>query len=198
MKDSTSDGEMLTVFDLVQYYYCPRKVYFLQVLRVPVVPKRKMIYGQREQEEERKRVKERKDVFGIPRDDVEKIIRKMYIEDLKIRLCGQIDYVLKLKNGTIIPVDVKYTDFVTVHRNWKKQMTAYALLLESEFNCKVDKGVFYFPQQKESVFLEITSDDKRFVIIDLERIRELIRSERIPRKVSEKKCEYCEVRRYCV
>ncbi|MDI6903700.1 MAG: CRISPR-associated protein Cas4 [Methanocellales archaeon] len=199
MRDSTNAGKpILNVFDLSQYYYCPRKVYFLTVMGVPATPRKKMSYGKKEQEKERKRVTERKDVFGIPRDEVEEVLHKVYVEDRKIGLIGQVDTVLKLKNGTILPVDVKYTNFVRVYRNWKKQLTAYALLLSSEFGCDVNEGILYFPKQKEHVRVDISKEDKDFVLMDLEKLRGLMASEHIPRKTDEKKCRYCEVARYCV
>lgn len=189
---------MLSVFDLGQYYYCPRKVYFLRVMEVPIVIKKKMNYGREEQEKERKRVIERKDVFGFKREEVEEVIEKLHIESKKIGLVGNIDIVLRLKNGEIIPVDIKYSDFVFAQRHWKKQLTAYSMLLDEKFNCKVSRGIIYFSEQNESLFVEITEEDKNFVLMDLEKIRELFRTESIPRKTDEGKCKYCEVIKYCV
>lgn len=157
-----------------------------------------MGYGKEEQEKERKRVTERKDVFGIPREYVDDVITKLYIEDYRIGLCGQIDVVIKLKDGTMLPVEIKYTDFVEAYRGRKKQLTAYAMLIESDFGCKVDTGILYFPIQNEQIEVEITEEDKNYVLKDLEKISDLIASEKIPRKVEKKKCEYCEVKRYCV
>ena len=190
--------EKINVFDLVQYYYCPRKIYFLRVMEVPVVIKRKMEHGREEQEKERKRVLERKDVFGIKREEIEDIIEKLHLESEKIGLVGNIDIVLRLKNKDFVPVDIKYSDFVFAQRHWKKQLTAYSMLLEEKFNCKVNKGILYFCEQNESLFVDINEDDKNFVLVDLEKIRDLFRTEVIPKKTDESKCRYCEVIKYCV
>lgn len=198
MKDSTYDGEVLNVSDLVQYYYCPRKVYFLKVMGVPFKPRKKMTFGKDEQKREKKRVTERKDVFGLPREELDQILRKVHILNPIIGLYGQIDVVLKHKNGELLPVDIKYSDFVQVARHWKKQLTAYAMLLDFKFDTTVRKGILYFPKQKEHLGVGITEEDKKFVLRDLETIRELIRTEIVPRKVDESKCRYCEVAKYCV
>jgi len=86
-----------------------------------------------------------------------------------------------------------------VKKHWKKQITSYSLLIEGEYEVEeVSRGVIYFPEQNEPISVDITQEDKEFLLKDIERIRDLIESERVPRKVSEKKCSYCEVKRYCV
>jgi len=134
-----ADKFMLTVSDLVQYHYCPRKVYFLKVMGVPTVQRK-----------------------------------------------------------TIIPIEIKYSDFVAAYRGRKKQLTAYAMLLESKYGKKVRKGILYFPEQNEQIEVEISEEDKKYVLRDLEKIRAMIKSERMPGKVEESKCKYCEVAKYCV
>ena len=157
-----------------------------------------MTFGKEEENKERKRVTERKDVFGIERDQIEEALFKLYIEDKSIGLCGLADTVLRLKDGRIIPIDIKYSDFVSVRRHWKKQLTAYAILLSNKFETNVDCGILYFPEQNKQIFVDITKEDKKFLLLDIEKVRELIISERIPRKVDENKCRYCEVKKYCV
>lgn len=73
-----------------------------------------------------------------------------------------------------------------------------SLLLDREYGTEVEKGVIYYPEQNKNITVDITEEDKEFLLLDIERVRQLIESERIPRKVSEKKCGYCEVKRYCV
>ncbi|MEM3710205.1 MAG: hypothetical protein QXL46_04805 [Nitrososphaerales archaeon] len=49
MKASGYDGKIIIdVWDIVQYYYCPRKIYFLRTLGTPILKKRKMIEGKEE------------------------------------------------------------------------------------------------------------------------------------------------------
>ncbi len=185
--------------DLAQYYYCPRKIYFLKTMDVPVQPKPKMKLGKEEEEKERKRFLERKKVFGFDREKIENVEFKTYLESEEIGLCGIVDTLVTLEDGEKVPIDVKYTDSASVKKHWKKQITSYSLLIEGEYEVEeVSRGVIYFPEQNEPISVDITQEDKEFLLKDIERIRDLIESERVPRKVSEKKCSYCEVKRYCV
>ena len=185
----------VSVSDLVQYYYCPRKVYFSKVLGLPTVHKRKMEFGKEEHQKEHRRSKERKSVYGFDRKDVEAVYHKLYVEYEEIGLFGQIDTVLELKDGSLVPVEVKYSNFVTVFKNWKKQLVAYALLLEKRFGKEVKKGVLYFPKQRKKLIVYITAEDKKFVMKDIKEIRKLVKSEKMPR--GRDRCGYCEMRKFC-
>jgi CRISPR-associated exonuclease Cas4 len=88
MNASTYVGDVLSVFDLVQYTYCPRKVYFLKVLGVPARIRRKMEYGKAVQEREKRRLRERKDVYGFKREEVEEILHNLAVENLKVGIRG--------------------------------------------------------------------------------------------------------------
>jgi len=95
-------------------------------------------------------------------------------------------------------VGSKYTDALAVQRGFRKQLVAYALLLDHGFDAVTKRGILYFPQQKKVHEAPITEEDKRFLVKDLEAIRRILAEERLPTKVSKEKCGYCEVRRYCV
>jgi len=198
MRGSTSDGDSITVSDIAQYFYCPRKVYFLKTLGVPVVARAKMEYGKEVHERERRRMLERKRIYGFDREEVEEVLQGLQIEDPEVGLRGKLDVVLKLRTGEFIPVDTKYTDEVVVQRQYRKQLHAYALLLDYKFKTRVVRGIIYFSKQREVRVIEITEEDKAALRRDIERIKRLIDSEAMPRAVSRDKCKYCEVEKYCV
>lgn len=198
MRGSTSDGDSITVSDIVQYFYCPRKIYFLKTLGVPVVVRAKMEYGKEVHERERRRMLERTQIYGFERSEVEEVLQGLQIEDLEIGLRGKVDVVLKLRTGEFIPVDTKYTDEVWVQKQYRKQLHAYALLLDHRFKTNVVTGVIYFSKQKETRTIKITEEDKRALRRNIEYIKRIIASEVMPRGVSQEKCEYCEVKKYCV
>jgi len=54
MKASGLDGnkQVINVWDILQYYYCPRKVYFLKVLGVPPIYKWEIKEGEEEHKKE--------------------------------------------------------------------------------------------------------------------------------------------------
>ncbi|MGF3499557.1 MAG: CRISPR-associated protein Cas4 [Candidatus Methanosuratincola sp.] len=202
MSLSTSGGEpvqpMVSVSDVVQYFYCPRKVYYLKVLGVPFKVRRKMEVGREEDERAEDRLYGRKTVYGLDRAEVDEVLHNLYIEDSDLGLAGQVDTVLRLRGGEQIPVDSKYTEEVAVHRHYRKQLVAYSVLLERRFGTVVSRGILYFTKQREPVEVGISAEDKAALLKDLEAIRRVLEGESIPRKVSERKCGYCEVARYCV
>jgi len=152
--------EWIQVSDITQFFYCPRKVYFRRVLGLEIAPRPKMELGREEHEKEHERVEHRKNVYGIKREEISKICHDLMIESEKLGLYGKIDSVVFLESGEIIPVELKYTHTPEVIRNWRKQLTAYALLLEDKYNTRVRRGIFYFQQQKKVVEVEITHQDK--------------------------------------
>jgi CRISPR-associated exonuclease Cas4 len=188
-------GEV-SVSDLVQYYFCPRKVYFLRVAELQVPPRSKMRLGTEEHEREHRRIKERRNVYGLAANDVRCVSHNVFTE-ADCGLYGQIDTLVTLTNGNVVPVEVKYSDRVTIFRQWKKQMTAYAFLLRS-LGHRVTYGVIYFPRQKTTVNIPVYSDDLDHILKDVAKVKSLLEGEKMPRGVREEKCTYCEVRKFCV
>lgn len=185
----------ISVSDIVQYAYCPRKIYFLKTAGLPLAERKKMEYGKGEHTREHRRSGERKQVYGFERDDVRRVHHGLYVEDVKIGLYGQIDTVVELKDGSLVPVEVKYSQFASVFKNWKKQLVAYAVLLEAKFDRKVKRGVLYFPKQRKRIDVDIMSEDKEFLLRDMESIRKIVREEKMPR--GRDRCGYCEMKKFC-
>jgi len=198
MRGSTYDGDSITVGDIVQYFYCPRKVYFLKTLGVPVVVRHKMEYGKEVHELEERRMLERKQIYGFERDKIEEVLQGLQIEAPEIGLRGKVDVALRLRTGEFIPVDTKFTDVVDVQLQYRKQLHAYALLLDYRFGTRVKQGVLYFSQQHESRVVEISEEDKMALRRSIDQIKRIIASETTPRRVAPEKCQYCEVKKYCV
>ncbi len=193
----TGTKEMLQVSDITQYFYCPRKVYFMRTLGIKVPARHKMDTGKEEHSREHRRVKERKTVYGFKPEEIVKVLHQLPVEAPEYRLHGRVDTVLVLQDDEVVPVDVKYSDFMEVKRNWKKQLVAYALLLETKFGKKVKRGFLYFPSKKDKIEVKISEEDKRAIIKDIEQILELIKSEKMPPVHQGNKCNYCEMRKFC-
>ncbi len=198
MRGSTYAGDGLTVSDIVQYYYCPRKVYFLRVMDVPAGVRRKMEYGDEEHEREKRRMLERREIYGFERGDVAEVLLDLQVESRRLGLRGKLDAALRMKDGELLPVENKYTDFAVPQRHYLKQLYSYALLLEEWDGRAVKRGIIYFSQQKKPVIVEITSEDKESIMRDIQAIERMLASEEPPRAVSPEKCRYCEVEKYCI
>jgi CRISPR-associated protein Cas4 len=163
-----------------------------------VVVRHKMEYGKEVHELEERRMLERKQIYGFDREEVGEVLQGLQIEAPEIGLRGKVDVALRLRTGEFIPVDTKYTDVVEVQLQYRKQLHAYALLLDHKFGTRVTRGVLYFSQQHESRVVEIAEEDKEALRRIIDQIKRIIASEVIPRKVSPEKCQYCETKKYCV
>jgi len=184
---------VISVFDILKYYYCPREFYLLKVLKVPFRAKTKMVYGkvQQEKEEERKLIK---NFFG---EELKDIQFGVYLEDLDLGLTGIVDALVFLNNGDIVPLEMKYTDFTDLNLQKKKQIYAYAKLIETSFRKSVNYGYILFIKQRRIKKIPVTADDKLFIINDVTKLKKILEEEKIPPYTHSRKCNYCEVKRFC-
>lgn len=187
---------MISSNDLYEYHYCPREVYFMKKLGLPS-QKRKMQLGREEQQKEVKRLSEREDIFGIQRTEILHIEHNKYLESKELELCGIMDCLLTLKSGEKIPVDIKYTDYAYITQGRAKQIIAYALLLDKNYGCRATKGIIYYPKQNARDVINITQEDKKMLLLDLIKIKNILISDKLPRKTSYKKCKYCGYLKVC-
>lgn len=140
------DGKpIVDAWDIVQYYYCPRKLYFLKTLGVPYSLRKKMEKGAEDHVKEIKRLAERKSVFDLQRNEVKAIHHRLRLESKGLGLVGQVDIVLETEEGAVIPVEVKCSEYTEAFIGRKKQLTAYALLLEEAFGRMVNRAIIYYP-----------------------------------------------------
>jgi len=196
MKASGNVGEF-TVLDLTIFHYCPREFYFYKKLGFRPLPQKKMEFAKGQHEREKKREHRRKVTYGFPSQEIEEVLHDVPVENPELGLCGKIDTVLKLKNGRILPVETKYSDLCYPTRAWRKQIIAYVSLLEKTLKQKVTHGLLYFLPSKRALLIEVRAEEKRELERDVERMREILLSDSIPRPIAAERCKYCEVARYC-
>jgi CRISPR-associated exonuclease Cas4 len=196
MKGSGSAGE-ISAWEVYQYFYCRRKLYFIRKLGVYPPERKKMLASGGEHGREQKRSERRKTIYGFPREEVDRVLKDIPAVDEELGLFGRADTVLKLKVGELVPVDVKFSDLPFVSLPWRKQMVAYAVLLEKKFGVRIRRGLIYLLPSKRVLWVNITNEDKVALGRDLEKMRKMISSDAIPRKASSERCGYCEVKKFC-
>lgn len=190
---------MIDVWDLSQYYYCPNKFYFYKVFGIETKTRSKMDFASEEHVKEKKRVKERKEIFGFKKDLVEKILFDVYLESKREQLKGRVDAVIILKDGNLIPIELKYSSFTNIQLNWRKQLIAYALLLAENYKKKVKQGVLYYTSQKRAEKIRFTDLDFDLLRKDIKKLHQILKKELKPAVLkSNKKCAYCELENICV
>jgi len=196
MSGSSRGGEF-SVWEVYQYFYCPRKLYFIRKLGLYPPERKKMGLGAGQHEMEQERTERRKKIYGFQAEDVEEVLHDIPVEDGELGLFGRVDTVLRLKSGEVIPVDVKYSDLPRVSRAWRKQMVAYSVLLERALGVRIRRGLVYLLPSRRVLWVNLHAEDRAELERDLERMRELVSSDRVPRPVSEEHCGYCEVEKFC-
>lgn len=179
---------MIDVSDVVQYLYCPRKLYFIKVMGLRIT-KPKMNIGKEIHENVAKSLRRRK-IDG-------EILENVYLESRKYGIKGCVDAIIR-RGEEYIPIDIKFSKFRSLFYGWKMQLVAYAILVEENFGCRVKKAYIYLTEEKDWIEVEIMPEDKEALAKIIRKVEEIIRKEKYPQASKSKKCNYCEVSKLCV
>lgn len=158
---------------------------------------KKMELGKLEHEQEKRRDRRRRALYGIDKEEIRRVWHDVMVEDPELGLYGRVDTALELNSGEWVPVEVKYSDLGFVTRAWRKQMLAYACLLERTKGVKVRRALFYFLPSKRAVWINLQAEEKAELEKDVERMRQVASSDSIPPPVDISRCKYCEMFKYC-
>lgn len=190
---------MITPSEVMEYLYCPRFTYFLNVLRIDQNEDKrfKVQKGRRIHEDRMKNNK------AYMRKKIPTIKKEMdiYLADPELGIRGIVDEVLWLKNGTLAPVDYKYTPHKeTVYRTHKYQLVMYGLLLEKAYNMTVKRGyISYIRGGSKTKEVEINAQLREKVLSVVKEIMQIIMSENLPKKTKYQiRCHDCTYKNICV
>ncbi len=190
---------MITPSEVIEYLYCPRFTYYLNVLRIDQYEKNryKVQKGRRVHEERLNHNKNylRKKIPVIKKET------NVYLADPVLRVRGIVDEVLYLEDESLSPVDYKfspYKDFV--FKTHKVQMCLYALLIEKNYQKPVKKGyIAYIRGGSKTCEVDITDKMKSDARAIVDSILEIIVGERLPGKTKNKvRCIDCTYKNICV
>lgn len=130
---------MITPSEIIEHIYCPRFTYFMNCLNIPQheTQRYKVLKG-RELHEKREKtnIDYLRKRLGVVNKEV-----SVYIASRSLGIRGVIDEVLHLSNGTIAPLDYKYTEFTEfTYQTHKVQSTLYAMALMENYDRPVNRG----------------------------------------------------------
>lgn len=184
---------LFTITDLKQYMYCPRVFYYHTCLPDVRPITYKMQAGIEAHETEPKRAARRSlEVVGAP-DGTRHF--EVAVQSLTLGLTGRLDEVIETPTECI-PVDYKLARQAGEH--FKIQLTAYAMLLEEQFQVKVKRGLLYLIPLRKSLDVPITPALRQKVMQALEEMRRIAMTEWMPTPPSNhRQCVDCEFRRFC-
>ena len=131
----------ITPSHIIQYLYCPRFTYFEYVLAIPQYEE-KLFKVQKGREVHEQKNKQNADYLRKKIGVIEKHTNQ-YLTNSYLR--GEVDEILLLKNETMAPLDFKFAVYKDkIYDTYKTQLYCYALLIEDNFNKKVEKGFLVY------------------------------------------------------
>ncbi len=190
---------MITPSEVIEHLFCPRFTYFMNCLNIPQHEelRYKVLKGRSLHE---RRETENQDYLRKKIGCVNKEI-SVYIASKKLGVRGVIDEVLYLDDGTLAPLDYKYTEYNEfTYETYKIQSVLYALLIEENYNKPVKKGFICYTKTGNKL-KEIIYNDEDFCYTKdiVKEIFDVILKGFYPKKTKyQNKCIDCCYRNICV
>ena len=188
----------VTPSEVIEYLFCPRFIYYMNVLNIE------------QHEHKRKLVNKGRDIHALKMVRNKDYLRKkigaidkeidVYLSSEKYKLVGRIDEVLFLKDNTAAPMDYKYAFWENrIYKTLKMQQTLYALLIEENFDKKVEKAFLVYVRSKNHLeAIHITENMKKEAMEIVNEIFDILNLNYFPKKTKDKnKCLDCTYRNLC-
>lgn len=193
------DFQYITPSEVIEYMFCPRFVYYLNVLKVD------------QHEHRRHLVKKGRDIHAMKLVQNKNYLRKkagaidklqdVYLGSERLKLVGRVDEVLFLNDGSAAPLDYKYAAWENrIYKTYMVQQALYALLIEESFDKPVNRAFIVYVRSKNHLEeIKITLAFKAKVQKIIDSIFQMINLSLYPQvKISQRKCEDCTYRNLCV
>src|SRR3972149_1901148 len=190
---------MITPSEVIEHLYCPRFTYFMNWLNIPHHEelRYKVMKGRKLHEE---REKENREYLRRKIGCIAKEI-SVYVASPAIRVRGVVDEVLTLADGSMTPLDYKYTEYRDyLFETHKVQSVLYAMLIREAYEKPVYKGYICYAKDgavlKEIVYKEADFKYAKDVVDD---IFSVIVKGKCPKKTSwRNRCVDCCYKNICV
>ena len=195
----TESTPMITPSEVLEYVYCPRFIWFMNVQNIPQhEDKRYKVLKGREvhqrRETDNKQYLRRK--LGVVKREI-----SVYLASSKLRLRGVVDEVLWLRDETMAPLDYKYTeDRDEVFKTHRLQVIMYAMLIREVYGAEVKKGfVGYIRRGSHIHEVPVTEKDIREIARIIEDIFAIIATGKLPKRTPHRvRCHDCCYKNICV
>jgi CRISPR-associated exonuclease Cas4 len=202
MSDCTLDTErtpMITPSEVLEHAFCPRFTWFMNVQHIQQHEDKrfKVLKGR---DVHRRRATENRDYLRRKIGAVKREI-DVYLASPRLRLRGIVDEVLWLKDGTLAPLDYKFTAArEAVFKTHETQLVLYAMLISETYGQPVERGfAAYVRGGSRLLEVAITSDAMAQATSLIEQIFEIIHTDRLPRRTASRlRCADCCYKNICV
>jgi len=187
----------VTPSQIIEYLYCPRYTYFEYVLGIPQHEDKyyKVVKGREIHDD---KLNQNKDYIR-KRIGVVKKYTDVYFSETRIR--GEVDEVLLLNDGTMAPLDYKFTEYKDrIFNTYKIQSYCYAIMIEKTFDRVVNRGYIVFTRSKNLIKeIDIPLDKKEIIYQIVDNILLIIEDNMYPKATKYKKqCPDCSYRNICI
>ena len=179
--------------------FCPRFVYFMNVLNIDQHEHRRYLVNKGRDIHTLKLV-QNKDYLRKSVGAKDKI-QDAYLSSQRLKLVGKIDEILFLEDDSAAPLDYKYAFWENhVHKTHSVQQTLYAMLIEENFHVPVNMAFLVYVRSKNHLqSIKITDAMKKKALDILEDIFQIINEGSFPNaKATMQKCDDCTYRNLCV
>lgn len=182
---------------IIEYLYCPRYTYFEYVLRIPQYEEKfyKVNRGREIHDQKLERNKEylRKKIGAVHK------WTDQYLGMEGLR--GKVDEILKLENETYAPLDYKFAHWKNkIYDTYKQQLYCYAILIEKNFDAKVEKGYLVYTRSKHKLIeVPIPAASKLEIKESMRSMLDIIEQNKFPKATKfRKRCVNCTYRNICI
>lgn len=190
---------MVTPSDLLEYLYCPRFIYFQNVMNIAQYEDRRFKVRKGRQVHE-DRLRRNKDYLRKKLSVVQKEMN-VYLADPEVGFRGIVDEILYLDDGSLVPVDYKYTPYrEKAFKTHTFQIIVYGVLIEKIYSKPVSKGyIAYIRGGSKISEIDITANRKHQVLEMRDKILAIIQYEKLPKPTRYKiRCRDCTYKNICV
>lgn len=195
----TERTPMITPSEVLEHVYCPRFTWFMNVQNIPQHEETRFKVLKGRQVHQR-RAAENRDYLRRKIGAVKREI-EVYLASPALRLRGIVDEVLWLKDGTMAPLDYKYTEARdTAFKTHETQIVMYAMLIREVYQQPVTRGfVAYIRDGSQLLEVPVTEESMVKVQLLIRRIFDIITTGRLPKRTSYRiRCEDCCYKNICV
>jgi len=189
----------ITPTEVVEYLFCPRFIYFEQVLMIPEHQelRYKVLMGR---EVHKRKIKINREYLRKKIGCVDKEI-SVYLSSPKYKIRGIVDEVLSLADGTMAPLEYKFAEYSPyVFKTHRTQLALEALLIQENYGKSVEKGFLVYVRSKNflrEVGFKPSDFDNALKVV--EEILKIVQDGYYPKKArSRAKCADCCYKNICV
>lgn len=195
----TEQNPMLTPSEVLEHVFCPRFTWFMQVQHIKQhedkrfkVLKGREVHARRETQN----LDYLRRKIGVVKREV-----AVYLASPRLKLRGVVDEVLWLKDGTMAPLDYKFSEvgehLFSTHR---MQILIYALLIREIYQQPVTRGfVAYIRNGSQLIEEAVDASGEAEVLQVVEEIFSIVKTGRLPRRASSAgRCVDCCYKNICV